>query len=139
MNLPPLNEGNAPPGTPLKSYDITYGAEQVEQFLARTGEPAVAYVVDGTPRVPPGMLLGTYGRLIHETFFYQTGVHVSSDMQVERLPAVGEPLTVSGAISNLYERNGSKYVAFTIAVSDRSNQPVASIEHVSIYQLAKRG
>ena len=90
-------------------------------------------------QVPPGLLAGTYGRLIHDTFFYTTGVHVSSDMRLDRPVLAGEPLRVSGAIAEHFERNGNTYVRFTIAIDDADGRSVANVEHVSIYKLRPRG
>jgi hypothetical protein len=136
--LPELNEQNAPPGTPLKPYDFTIDRAAIERHCSSTGESPAAYEHDGRLRVPPGLLAGTYGRLIHDTFFYTTGVHVSSDLKLNRPVFVGEPLRVSGAIAEHFERNGNKYVRFTIAIDDADRRPVASVEHVSIYKLRPR-
>jgi hypothetical protein len=136
--LPELNEQNAPPGTPLKPYDLTIDRAAIERHCASTGEPPTNYEYEGRLRVPPGLLAGTYGRLIHDTFFYTTGVHVSSDLTLNRPVLVGEPLRVSGAITEHFERNGNTYVRFTIAVHDADGRPVAHVEHVSIYKLRPR-
>lgn len=138
MDLPALNEANCPPGTPLRPYDLTYGDEQVRQFLARTGESIESYAYEGTTHVPPGMLMGAYGRLIHESFHYQAGVHVSSQLEFERVPRVDEPLRVTGDVVRLFERNGDKYVTFTVVLSTPAGEQLARTEHTSIYQLRPR-
>lgn len=138
-DLPELNEQNAPPGTPLKPYDLTVDRAAIERHCSSTGESPTNYEHDGRLHVPPGLLAGTYGRLIHETFFYTTGVHVSSDLTLNRPVLAGEPLHVSGAIAEHFERNGNKYVRFAIAIHDADRRPVANVEHVSIYKLRPRG
>ena len=138
MDLPELNEENAPPGTPLKPYEVTFDRAALERYCGSTGETLADYEHGGQLYVPPGLLAGTYGRLIHDTFHYTTGVHVSSDLTVERATLVGEPLHVSGAIAEHFERNGNQYVRFTIAITDRDRRPIANVEHVSIYKLKPR-
>lgn len=137
-NLPELNEANAPAGTPLTPYEVTFGEREILTYLERTSESIDAYRLDGRARVPPGMLLACYGRLIHESFFYQTGVHVSSDLAISRLPWQDEPLRVAGRIREHFERNGSSYVRFSVEVGTAAGEPLATVEHVSIYKLKPR-
>ena len=138
MDLPELNEENAPIGTPLRQYTICYTPEVVQQYLDRGGETPAMYMADGVQLVPPGQLMGAYGRLIHETFHYQTGVHVSSEMTLKRMPKVGETASVTGEIVRLSERNGDKYVTFSVVLDDEAGGRLASIEHTSIYKLRSR-
>jgi len=138
MDLPELNEVNAGPGTPLRPYQITYSEEQIKQFLARTDERIEDYEHEGVLQVPPGLVMGAYGRLIHETFHYEAGVHVSSDMQVTRVPRANEPVTVTGDIVRLFERNGDKYVTFNVILSTDAGERLTAIEHTSIYKLRPR-
>jgi hypothetical protein len=135
MELPELNEANAPPGTEMRPHDVTYDEEEVHSYLARTGESLDAYRVDGRLYVPPGVLLAQPVRIVHANFFYETGVHVSSNMRVHAAPPVGETLTVRGQIGDLFERNGNKYVRLDVQILDTSGASVADIEHISIYKL----
>src|SRR5947209_5766090 len=114
--LPVLNEENAPAGTPLRPYEATYGEPEIRAYLERQHESIDHYRIDGEVVVPPGILLGCYGRLIHETFFYETGVHVSSDLAIQRLPRQGEPVRVTGAITRHFERGGNRSVSFSVNV-----------------------
>jgi hypothetical protein len=136
--LPELNEANAPVGTPLRTYSITYSPEVVQNYLDRGGETADLYMVDGVQLVPPGQLMGAYGRLIHDTFHYETGVHVSSEMSLTKTPPVGTTVNVTGEVLNLFERNGDKYVTFSVVLNTEAGEPVASIDHTSIYKLRSR-
>lgn len=136
--LPELNDANCPAGTPLKPYQITYDQEQLQKYLDRTGERAEDYQIDGRQLIPPGMFLGAYGRLIHETFHYQAGVHVSSDLDLRRSATLGETVTVSGNALRLFERNGDKYVTFDVIITDESGERLARVEHTSIYALRPR-
>lgn len=137
-DLPPLNEENAGPGTVLKPYEVTYDADFIAPLLSRTGESLDAYVYDGVATVPPGVFLGAYGRLIHETFHYTTGVHVSSDMKVCQPAPVGTKARVSGQVLRLYERNGDKYVTFKVNIDDEGGDRLAEVEHSSIYAFRPR-
>ena len=136
--LPPLTEETARPGTPLNPYEVTFDAPFVQAFLDKTGERAEGYIVDGRALVPPGIYLAAYGRLIHETFHYTAGVHVSSDMKVLAVAAVGTKATVSGEVVGLSERNGDRYITFTVNVTADSGERLAEVEHVSIYALRPR-
>ena len=137
-DLLPLNPENAPVGTQLKTYTVTFDREAAATALARTGETPEQYELDGALRVPPLLLLGCYGRLIHESFHYETGVHVSSELTLHALPRLNEPLTVSGAIEEYSERGGSKYVRFSVNVAGADGTPAATVQHVSIYALQAR-
>lgn len=137
-DLPPLNETTATPGTKLNAYDVTYDVPFIEEYLARTGESAADYTRGGQLLVPPGVFLASYGRLIHGSFHYTTGVHVSSDMKLMKAPPAGTHATVSGEVIRLTERNGDKYVTFSVNVTDGDGERVAEIEHVSIYALRSR-
>jgi hypothetical protein len=137
-DLPELNEANAPAGTPLKSYGITYDRDAIERHCRQTGEAVSNYEHAGRLFVPTGLLAATYGKLIHETFFYTTGVHVSSDLRAQRPALAGESLHVGGSIAEHFERNKNKYVRFSITIEDNARQPVANVEHVSIYKLAPK-
>lgn len=134
-SLPVLNEKNAPPGTPLNPYEVSYSRETIEQYLLRTDESLDDYMLDGQLVVPPVILLGCYGKLIHETFFYETGVHTSSDLTVHRLPLVDESVRVSGNIKEYFEKNGNVYVRFNVNVASLGGEPLADVDHVSIYKL----
>lgn len=137
MELPIMNEENAPAGKPLNSYEIVYDQAAIDAYLARGGESAELYTHDGRLTVPPGMFLGAYGRLIHETFHYEAGVHTASQLTVHRCPQVGTRATVSGEILRTFERNGDKYVTFSVRVADAEG-PCAEVEHTSIYGLRSR-
>ncbi|MGH2584259.1 MAG: hypothetical protein ACRDJE_05040 [Dehalococcoidia bacterium] len=138
MDLPLLSETNCPPGTRLRPHEVTYTEEEIESYGERTGERAEEYRVDGVLRVPPGLLLVQPMRLIHNNFHYETGVHVSSDLVVHDLPSAGETVTVGGSVVDLFERNGSKYITFHTEVTGADGRAHATIDHTSIYALARR-
>jgi len=137
--LPPLTEESAAPGTALTGYDRTITREDIETFIARTGESLEDYTVDGALTVPPGMLMGLYGRLIHGTFHYQAGVHVSSELTLDGAVHADQPLRVEGRVLDLFEKNGNKYVTFSVEVADASGQRLATVHHTSIYSLRAKG
>lgn len=136
MDLPELNEENCRPGMVLRPHEVSYDAEEIGAYLERIGEAAEAYRRDGRLRLPPGLLLAQPIRLIHNNFHYETGVHVSSRLLLQRLPEEGQRFAVSGRVADLFERNGNKYVALEVTFSDGAGETLASIEHVSIYKLA---
>ena len=139
-HLPDLNEESAAPGRALNGYDRTITRADIETFLARTGEPLDDYEIDGTLTVPPGMLMGLYGPLIHGTFHYEAGVHVSSEMTLNRAPDADQPLRVEGRVLDLFEKNGNKYVTFSVEVAGAtSGERLATVHHTSIYALRGKG
>ncbi len=138
MSLPALSEETCAPGTPLNPYQHTYTPEAIQQYINRTGETAQMYRIDGQQYAPTGMFLGAYGRLIHETFHYEAGVHVSSEMQLTRAAREHETVTVSGNALRLWERNGDKYITFEVIITGQDGGPLARVEHTSIYALRKR-
>ena len=138
MELPALNEDSCPIGTQLRPYQVTYDRDFVQQFLNKTGESLDDYLEQGQQLVPPGVFLGAYARLIHESFHYETGVHVSSDVQFLKAVPLGTEATVAGEALRLFERNGDKYITFSVVISDESGQLLAHVEHTSIYDLKPR-
>lgn len=138
-SLPPLTEQTAAPGTALNGYDRTITREDISTFVDRTGESLEDYTVDGVLTVPPGMLMGLYGPLIHGTFHYQAGVHVSSALTVTRVPEAEQPLRIEGSVQEIFEKNGNKYVTFSVEISDRAGDRLATVHHTSIYQLRAKG
>ncbi|MCB9484147.1 MAG: hypothetical protein H6675_09065 [Dehalococcoidia bacterium] len=136
--LPPLTEETAKPGTALNGYDRTITRSDIETFVGRTGEDIGSYEEGGALSVPTGMLMGLYGPLIHGTFHYEAGVHVSSDLTVTRIPRAEEPLHVGGEVLELFEKNGNKYVTFSVEVDSAAGERLARVEHTSIYALRKR-
>ncbi len=139
-HLPDLTEKSAAPGRALNGYNRTITQEDIETFLARTGESLNAYEIEGALTVPPGMLMGLYGPLIHGTFHYQAGVHVSSEMTLHEAPHAAQPLRVEGRILDLFEKNGNKYVTFSVEVSEApAGERLATVHHTSIYALRGKG
>jgi hypothetical protein len=137
--LPVLSEQSASAGTALNGYDRTITPADIETFVGRTGESPQGYTVDGALTVPPGMLMGLYGPLIHGTFDYQAGVHVSSELTLNRLPRADQPLCVEGRVLDLFVKNGNKYVTFSVEVSDTAGERLATVDHTSIYSLRAKG
>ncbi len=138
MEIPPLNEETGKPGTKLRSYEVTYDRAFVESFLEKTGESIESYRQNGGYVVPPGVFLGAYGRLIHESFHYTAGVHTSSEIRSLKPAPLGSHVTVTGEVVRLSERNGDKYVTFTVVVTGDDGTVYADIEHSSIYALRSR-
>lgn len=136
--LPPLSEETARPGTPLRPYSVTYDEPFLATFLAKTGETLDDYRDESGARVPPGVFLGAYARLLHETYHYEAGVHVSSDLAIRKAPALGTHATVTGEVVRLFERSGDKYVVVGLAVTDDAGEVLATVEHTSIYQFKSR-
>lgn len=137
MELQALTEASCPPGTVLRPYMISYGEQEIAQFLDRTGETVDAYRQGDRLYVPPGLLLGAYLRLLHGSFFYETGVHVSSRLTIQQAPLADQEIAVSGRCAANFERNGSKYVDVEITLRDSDGDTLATLEHVSIYQLKR--
>ena len=50
---------------------------------------------------------------------------------------VGETVVKRGRITGFEERNGNRIVAFTVAIETAGGRPVATVEHKSIYALAR--
>lgn len=139
-HLPDLTETSAAPGTALNGYDRTITREDIKTFLDRTGESLDAYDIAGVLTVPPGMLMGLYGPLIHGTFHYEAGVHVSSEMTLNRLPHADQALRIEGRVLDLFQKNGNKYVTFSVEIAEAtSGDLLATVHHTSIYALRRRG
>ncbi len=137
-DLPELNETNAAPGTAMRPHNVTYTAKDIDEFLLRSGETADDYRQGDSLIVPPSMLLVQPMRIVHANFHYETGVHVSSTMNIVRLPKRGDTVTVAGSIGDLFERNGNKYVRLDVNILDAAGETLAEIQHVSIYKLRPR-
>jgi acyl dehydratase len=57
---------------------------------------------------------------------------------VHDLPSVGETVTVGGSVVDLFERNGSKYITFRTEIAGADGRALATVDHTSIYALARR-
>jgi hypothetical protein len=82
--------------------------------------------------------MGLYGPLSHGTFHYEAGVHVSSDLELGRVPCVDEPIRVDGHVLDLFEKNGNKYVTFSVEVNTVEGERLATVAHTSIYALRQK-
>ncbi|HXH21592.1 MAG TPA: hypothetical protein VNN10_06150 [Dehalococcoidia bacterium] len=139
MDLPELNEENCKPGDKLRPYSVTYDEPFVAAFLERTGESPADYEGPDGRVVPPAVFFSAYGRLIHGTYHYETGVFVTSNLRLFKAPPLGTKALVTGEVLRLFERNDNKYVTFSVVVSDESSgERFAEVEHTSIYKLKPR-
>jgi hypothetical protein len=75
--------------------------------------------------------------LIYEYFGRTTTIHFVSRVWHHSPLFEHESFSTSGVITGFSERRGNQIVDFTALVAAGDGRPVATIEHSSVYQLAR--
>jgi hypothetical protein len=123
---------------------------------AQTGLPLSITVPSDAERaalaeaVPEGFRFREDGRALYPVGLWQNPVdmlkqHYTSPVTVHYWGRVwhhspvytGETIVKRGAITGFLDRNGNDIVAYTVAVETEDGRPVATIEHQSVYALAR--
>lgn len=81
----------------------------------------------GGPIAPPSLLATYLGQQTFGNLFDTprgTGLHARQSMEMFQPQRMGDVLTMSGVISEKYERRGKRYVGIDAELSDSAGQPV---------------
>lgn len=141
-SVPAGDAAEAPAGVPLGDPSLIGLVMRVEDRLdpARFDEIAAN---SGFPRelggrklIPVGQWINPIG-LIYEYFGRSTTIHFAGRIWHHSPLFEDESFSTTGVITGFSERRGNKIVEFTSLVAAGGGRPVATIEHASVYQLAR--
>ena len=122
----------APVPGPLGTVREAGTVEAGLAYLDAIDEPAALYRDEAVAH--PGLLLRLVNLLLMRNVALGPWVHTSSDCRLlgpARLPAA---VTVRGTVTELYERNGHRYVRYDALVT-ADDRPVLEADHRAIYRL----
>jgi hypothetical protein len=137
--VPPATPRRAPLGSP----DQIGVPLQVESFADPERAAAAvglcgeyAWQEDGRALYPVSLWLNPIA-LIREHFDSPVPIHYGGRVWHHSPVYVGETVVKRGHITGFEERNGNKIVAFVVAIETAGGRPVATVEHTSVYSLAR--
>ena len=131
--LPPslLDE---PPDGPFGTVEEPVSVADGAAYVDAIGEPLALY--DERALAHPGLLLRLVNLLLMRNVALGPWIHTASScrlLAVASLPAV---MTVSGTVTDRYERNGHAYVRYD-ALVEADGEPVMTADHTAIHRLAQ--
>ena len=104
-----------------------------DEIAANSGFPRE---LGGRKLIPVGQWINPIG-LIYEYFGRSTTIHFAGRIWHHSPLFEDESFTTTGVITAFSERRGNKIVEFTSLVAAGDGRPVATIEHASVYELAR--
>lgn len=107
--------------------------QDLDASAALTGFPRDA---GGRKQVPAGQWTNPV-RLLQEYFDCPTTIHFQSRIWHHNPLHDGELLITRGTITEFYERGGNQVVRFQVIEETADGRPIATIDHHSVYQLAR--
>jgi len=119
-----------------KMMEITreHDSSSFSEISSVTGFPPE---IDGKQIVP----ISQWGNpiyLIYEYFGLSTTIHYQGKIWHHSPLFAGEASVTRGLITNFSERNGNKLLELLTEISSDSGRKVATVEHFSVYELAKK-
>jgi hypothetical protein len=135
----PLPERKVPLGDPaqvgvLLRHERTIDTASLDAFAAITGFPRDG---GGGRRVVPSGQWSNPIRLLGAYFDCPTTIHFQGSIWHHGPLYDGELLVTRGVITAFYERGGNQVVHFQVVEETADGRPVATIDHHSVYQLAR--
>jgi len=129
---PIVTAGGHKPGDFFRSTEMKYTQAIHDDFLAKIGETLPIFAKDGV--VHPDYLVGYTIREAIASYIKPTpGIHVSFTSQHFNLARVGDVISTSGQIINVYEKKGSHYMQSDQLVIANHKTPIALFRRTSIY------
>ena len=137
-----------PTGTPAPHFDTPLGDPSQVGVLMRIEETMDTALFDdmaanssfprgsGRNLMPVAQWVNPIS-MIYEYFGRSTTIHFVSRVWHHSPLFEDETFTTSGIITGLSERRGNQIVDFTALVAAADGRPVATIEHSSVYRLAR--
>jgi len=132
---PEASAASLPVGGPLASFPFETNQELAGEYLRSVRESDPIY--SNEKLIHPGMLLRMCNRALLESVRLGPWIHVGSEVQNLSLARVGDTLAARGKVTANYERKGHRFVEFDALVL-AGERPVASVQHVAIYQPRQR-
>ena len=107
------------------------------EFTGITSVTGFPTEIDGKPVVP----ISQWGNpiyLIYEYFGLSTTIHYQGKIWHHSPLFAGEASVTRGLITSFSERNGNKLLELLTEIRSDSGRKVATVEHFSVYELAKK-
>lgn len=131
---PAIVAGGHRPGDPYGSQPVVYTAATHLDYLDKAGETLDLYRRDGIAH--PGFLLNLTMRDAIASYVKPTpGVHVNVTARHFSLAHVGDTLSTSGHVVQVYEKKGHHYAESEQLVVANGTRPIALFRRTSIYAL----
>jgi hypothetical protein len=139
---------DVPAGTPAPHFDAPLGAPSQVGVLMRIEETKDMALFDemaansAFPRGSERNLMPVAEwvnpiSMLYEYFGRSTTIHFVSRVWHHNPLFEDETFTTSGVITGFSERRGNQIVDFTALVAASDGRPIATIEHSSVYRLAR--
>jgi hypothetical protein len=133
--LPPIAPGGFKPGDRFGNKPDTVDAEALKDSLALFGQTWPVFAAEGIIHPSKFPQAATHAAL--SSYALPTpSIYVSAETQHLGLARVGETLTSSGYVTNVYERKGNHYTD-QLHVVFANGRPVALVKRTSIYAARK--
>ncbi len=110
----------------MQASDNEAYVDAIEESLSLYRDDAVAH---------PGLLLRLVNLLLMRNVALGPWIHTSSDCALIGAVTLPATMTVRGAVTELWTRNGHDYVRYDALVL-ADGQPVMEVDHTAIYRLA---
>jgi len=129
---PAVAAGGHKVGDFFRSTEMTYTQDIHDDFLAKIGETLPIFVRDKV--IHPDYLVGYTIREAIASYVKPTpGIHVGFISQHFNLAHVGDVISTSGQIIDVYEKKGSHYMQCDQLVIANHRTPIALFRRTSIY------
>ena len=130
----PATLPDAPPDGPLGTVDEVVSVADGAAYVDAVGEPLPLYVERAIAH--PGVLLRLVNLLLMRNVALGPWIHTASSCRLLAVAALPATMTVSGVVTERYERKGHAYVRYD-ALVQADGQPVLTADHTAIYRLAQ--
>ena len=121
---------------PADLTDATFGpvavvvtADRVTDYVAATGDGAGRWDVTAPPGFASALLFAVAGDFLWDpriAEYTRTLLHLDQAFTYQRLPMIGESVTVAGAVTRVRERSGTFFVTFEADATSGGDLVVAS-------------
>ena len=122
-------------GLPLRLEKVL-DTKDLDAAAALTGFDRHRQGADGKKLVPAGRFTNPVG-LLHDYYDGPVTIHFTSRIWHHNPLFDGETLVTYGSITEFYERGGNQVVRFLVREETADGRPIATIDHASVYQLAR--
>lgn len=135
----PVTPGRAPLGVagqigvPLQ-ITATIDAERAAAATALSGN--FSWQEDGRTLLPVGLWVNPIN-LVRTYFDSDVTIHYAGRVWHHSPVYLGETVVKRGHITGFEERKGNQIVSFVVAIETDDGRPVATVEHQSVYMLAR--
>jgi hypothetical protein len=123
---------DVPPDGAFGTVDEMVSAEDGAAYVEAVGEPLPLYVADAVAH--PGLLLRLVNLLLMRNVALGPWIHTASSCRLLAVATLPVQMTVSGTVTDRYERNGHAYVRYD-ALVQADGRAVMTADHTAIYRI----